>query len=85
MFEWPNGSTCHVPRGFAAAPKFLTRNWWPRVVWSTIAVHSGDASSCMHHAPLMNSSCFPFTCAFAIARFASDACSHQRAKKPVST
>jgi len=60
-------------------------NWWPRVVWSTIAVQSGLASSCMHHPPLMNSSCLFLTCAVAMARFSSSASSHQRAKKPVST
>ena len=85
MFEWPKGSICHVPRGFASGPKCLSRNWWPRVVWSTMAVQSGLASSCMHQPPLMNSSCLPATNFFMRSRFASDACSHQRAKKAVST
>ena len=38
VLEWPNGSICQVPRGRPFAPKFFFRNWWPRVVWSTMAV-----------------------------------------------
>ena len=44
-------SICQVPRGMAFSPKFLRRNWWPRVVWSIISVYKGEASSCMHQAP----------------------------------
>jgi hypothetical protein len=43
--ELTKGSICQVPRGLAPLPKFFSKNWWPRVVWSTIAFQWGEASS----------------------------------------